>query len=62
MDPNATLEELSVAINEWRMEDAKQHARDLWEWLDSGGFPPTLDREQVAGLLVQFCDVVINYA
>lgn len=40
MDPNACYDLLEDALRDRRWSDATEHARDLWNWLVSGGFIP----------------------
>jgi hypothetical protein len=49
MDPNATLRDLTNAIEDGDHDDAIEHADNLLAWLDGGGFVPSalgLFREQ----------------
>ena len=40
MDPDATLRDIRECLRGGDYETARDHARDLTEWLDKGGFPP----------------------
>ena len=40
MDPDTCFADFKLAISEGRGDDAAEHARDLIEWLDGGGFEP----------------------
>ena len=40
MDPDATYYEMFAAMRDGKLAEARQHALDLREWLDKGGFYP----------------------
>lgn len=40
MDPNATWKLLLVALCSQQWRDVRDHADDLLDWLEQGGFPP----------------------
>jgi len=41
MDPNATVNEIEIAMEDQDWEQARYLAEDLLTWLDNGGFPPS---------------------
>lgn len=43
MDPNATLVALVLACQHGESANARDHARDLYEWLAKDGAVPTID-------------------
>ena len=40
MDPNACFDRIMDAIDEHDADEFHWAMRDLWQWLDNGGFPP----------------------
>lgn len=40
MDPTVCYDDLMTAIDDHQWEDAAELARNLWNWLANGGFPP----------------------
>lgn len=41
MDPNATFELFLTALADDRIADAADHATDLRQWIEKGGFEPS---------------------
>ena len=41
MNPNYTFDEFKFAISEERYADAAEHAANLLDWLNKGGFKPS---------------------
>jgi hypothetical protein len=50
MDPQATWEQLQEAYGNADWETARELAQALLAWLDRGGFPPTTEAGDSAGL------------
>ena len=70
MDPDQTLSDLFDAMAEGDAELAKEHAANLQQWLERGGFTPLL-RVLVGGekkftlspeLVRSVCTSIINFA
>jgi hypothetical protein len=40
MDPDACLVEFRIRLLTGEFNEAREHAHDLLDWLDSGGFDP----------------------
>ena len=63
MDPNALFHDLalSVALNDW--ETAATQARDLLDWLEKNGFPPTVTGQQEFDRIVArcTCQAILNW-
>ena len=55
MDPNTLWHDLamSVQLDDW--ESAEVQARDLLEWLDKKGFPPSITGQQAFDAIVARC-------
>ena len=41
MDPDTTYDLMASAFADGDTETAREHARDLREWIARGGFPPS---------------------
>lgn len=57
MDPNATLQQIAEALNEGRLEDAREYRGYLGHWLSRGGFQPLWD--SVSEEVKLFCRLAI---
>lgn len=44
MDPNACLMELLAAIAEGNVDELRERADDMGDWLAAGGFKPDIGR------------------
>lgn len=50
MDPRAAVQRFVEAVTDEEFDDAANAAHELAEWLDDGGFTPTLPREEYVAL------------
>ena len=57
MDPDATFEAFLNAIEDHDADAMREAFSDLGNWLDRGGFRPTLDNSQLLQLMEQACEL-----
>lgn len=56
MDPTEAFNAMMEAYAEGQYEDAADHANDLAEWLNKGGFPPPLRVSADGGTVFSISD------
>ena len=68
MDPQATWNQLQAAYRSADWEIASELAQALLDWLERGGFPPTIqgaephDHAQQRALAIRFCRSTLQHS